>query len=86
MENKFKTDDIFIASFLLTQKERLFNLASDTSRHFTFVFENSENCERLAWEYLNNASAPARELFARREELITAMRHRNGNNYGSGHR
>lgn len=79
MENTYKTDDILIASFLLTQKVRYLDLICDRPRHFIFVFENSQQCEELAKEYLNNAPAPARELFGRREELISAIRYRNGN-------
>lgn len=85
MENLFKTDDILISSFLLSRQAVLLDIASDRPRHFIFIFENPDRCEGLVREYLNNGQAPARELFAHREELITAMRHRNGNgdrNYG----
>ena len=84
MEDQFQTDDILIASYLLTKQAKLLDLICDSQRHFIFLFENSYLCEQLVRDYLNNALAPARELFARREELISQMRHRNGNrnNYG----
>jgi len=84
MENEFKTDDILISSFCLSRQAKLIDITSDRPRHFVFIFEDSDLCEGLVREYLNNGQAPARDLFARREELITAMRHRNGNNqYGN---
>ncbi len=82
MENTYQTDDILIASFLLSQKVRYLDLLCDRPRHFIFVFEDNQICEQLAKEYMNNAPAPARELFARREELIGAIRYRNQNTYG----
>ena len=84
MENLFKTDDILISSYLLSKQAKLLDITSDRPRHFVFIFEDSDLCEALAREYLNNGQAPARELFSRREELITAMRHRdrNGDKYG----
>lgn len=80
----FKTDDILISSYLLSNKAKFVDIASDYPKHFIFIFENSQRCEGLVREYLNNGEAPARELFARREELISAMRHRNGDKYGGG--
>ena len=79
MENVFKTDDILTSSFLLSRQAKLLDITSDHPRHFIFIFEDLDHCNELAREYLNNGKSPARELFARREELITAMRHRNGN-------
>ena len=84
MRNQYQTDDILISSFLLSRQAKLLDITSDRPRHFVFIFEDSDLCEALAREYLNNGQAPARELFSRREELITAMRHRdrNGDKYG----
>ena len=79
MEDLYRTDDILISSFLLSRQAKLLDIASDRPRHFIFVFDDLNKCEELVRAYLNNAEAPARELFARREELINAMRHRNGN-------
>lgn len=83
MDNTYKTDDILISSFLLSRQAKLLDITSDRPRHFSFIFEDLSKCEELVREYLNNGQAPARELFARREELITAMRHRNGDKYGA---
>ena len=85
MDNKFETDDILVSSFLLSRQSILLDIVSDRPRHFVFIFEDPDSCERLVREYLNNGVSPARELFARREELITAIRHRNGygNEYNS---
>lgn len=77
MNNQYKTDDILISSYLLSKHARLLDITSDYQKHFIFIFEDSQKCTELANEYLNNGEAPARELFARREELISAMRHRN---------
>lgn len=84
MEDLYRTDDILTSSFLLSRQAKLLDITSDKPRHFVFIFEDSEFCEALVNEYLNNGQAPARELFSRREELITAMRHRdrNGEKYG----
>ena len=79
MEDLYRTNDILISSFLLSRQAKLLDIASDRPRHFIFVFDDLNKCEELVRAYLNNAEAPARELFARREELINAMRHRNGN-------
>lgn len=78
MENQYRTDDILISSYLLTRQAKFVDITSDYPKHFIFIFEDQKKCEELAREYLNNGEAPARELFARREELISAMRHRNG--------
>lgn len=81
--NTFQSDDLLIASYLLVKQKKLLDIVADSPRHFIFVFEDFDHCETLMNEYLNNGLAPARELFARREELISAMRYRNGNkSYG----
>ncbi len=82
-KNHFQTDDILIASFLLCNQARFHNIISDRSQHFVFIFEDINKCEELVRNYLNNGQTSARELFARRKELITVMRHRNGNKYGA---
>ena len=83
MEDLYKTDDLLTSSFLLSKQAKLLDISQDRPRHFIFVFEGLNKCEELVRAYINNASAPARELFARREELITAMRHRNEKSYGN---
>jgi hypothetical protein len=84
MEN-YETDDILIASFLLVKGARLLELRCIKIPHVVFVFEDIVACSQLHNDYLNNGQAPARELFARREELMSAVRDRNryrDNRYG----
>ena len=81
MNSLFKTDDILISSYLLSKQAKLVDITSDFPKHFIFIFEDEPTCEGLVREYINNGQAPARELFARREELISAMRHRNGDRH-----
>jgi hypothetical protein len=81
MNNIFKTDDLAIASFLLAKGAHIIEVTQDRPRHCVFIFQDSTLCEELKREYLNNGVASARELFARREELMGEMR--NGDrNYG----
>lgn len=84
MNTRYKTDDILTASFLLSRGAQFEDIVSDRPRHFIFVFQDVDRCGDLAREYLNDGKAPARDLFARREELMSAMRHRNrdGDRYG----
>lgn len=85
IENQFASDDISLVSFLLTQPDiTLLNTETDTPGHFVFVLSNTERCIELKQQYLNNASAPARQLFSQREMLISEIktRNRNGDNYG----
>lgn len=70
----YRTDDLLISSFLLCRQAKLQDIVSDSPRHFTFVFQDSIKCQVLVKEYLNNGLTPARELFARREELMGAIR------------
>jgi hypothetical protein len=83
MDNFFKTDDISIAAFCLSRGAQIVEVVTDRPTHFIFVFSDFEKCQELKREYLNNGVAPARELFARREELISEMKDRNryGGNY-----
>ena len=83
--NNFQTDDLLISSYLLCRQAKLIDIVSDSPRHFIFIFLDLAHCKNLVHEYLNNGTATARELFARREELITQMRNRdrNGNSYGA---
>ena len=86
MDITFRTDDISISAFLLARGARIIDVISDRPRHFIFVFDDEDKCQELKRNYLNNGEAPARELFARREELISEIRekdgYRNGGNYG----
>lgn len=78
----FSTDDISLASFLLARGAHIAETTSDRFSHFVFVFSDFEQCLDLKREYLNNGQAVARELFMRREELISEMKDRNRDNYG----
>lgn len=80
MENIFKCDDTSITSFLLTQKDIiLIDIVEDYSGHFVFVLSDAERCTELKQQYLNNAPAPARQLFSQREMLISEIKTRNRN-------
>ena len=86
MENQFVSDDICLVSFLLTQPDViLLNTKTDGPGHFVFVLSDPKLCTDLKQKYLNNASAPARQLFSQREMLISEIktRNRNGDNYGN---
>lgn len=81
MENIFTTYDTLLCSFLLTYKEiSLVEVKETVQGQFIFVLSKPSLCEKLSKEYLNNAQAPARELFSNREMLISEIknRHRNG--------
>lgn len=85
MEISFTTYDILIASFLLTHKQiSLLEIKEISSRQFIFVLSQPSLCQKLSKDYLNNALAPARELFANREMLISEIktRERSGERYG----
>lgn len=86
MDKTFKNEDILLSSFLLTQTGiTLIDIVEDYSGHFVFLLSNVERCIELKQQYLNNAPAPARQLFSQREMLISEIktRNRNGGNYGS---
>ena len=72
----FSTDDISIGAFLLAGGARILEVRSDPDRprHFLFIFDDPALCEDLKREYLNNGEAVARELLARREELMAEIR------------
>ncbi|GEM_PF-3456761 len=74
MEN-FTTYDICLCSFLLTQKEiSLVEIKEAASGQFIFILSKASLCEKLSRKYLNNAQAPARELFSNREMLISEIK------------
>lgn len=73
----FKSDDTSLISFLLTQQDIvLLDISQDRPRHFIFTLSNPEKCADLKNQYLNNALAPARELFSNREMLIAEIKTR----------
>ncbi len=82
MENTFSTYDILLSSFLLTKGISLVEVKEITPRHFIFILSDANQCGKLSKDYLNNAPAPARELFSNREMLINEIKMRNGERYG----
>lgn len=82
IENYFTTYDILLCSFLLTQGVRIVEIKQSTPNKFLFLLSDSKMCTQLALDYQNNALAPARELFANREMLISEIKSRNGEKYG----
>lgn len=77
MENTFRSDDILLCSFLLTQNIQFIEIVEDYPRHFVFIFSNPEKCEQLKREYINGATAPAKQLFIQREVLISEIKNKN---------
>jgi hypothetical protein len=78
--NSFTTYDILLCSFLLTKGINLVEIKETTPRRFIFILSDSGQCEKLSKDYLNNAQAPARELFSNREMLISEIK--NWSRYG----
>lgn len=76
IENTFKTDDIFLTSFLLTRDIQLIEVSGNSSKRFTFVLTDPVKCESFRRQFLNNAVAPAQELFSKREMLINEIKNR----------
>lgn len=79
---RFRTDDILLASFLLVNKVELIEILEDQPQHFLFIFSDPEKCKDLKSEFSNNALVPARTLFSQREFLISEIKNRNRNFYG----
>lgn len=81
MKNLFTTYDILLCSFLLTHEEiSLVETKEVSSEQFIFTLSNFSACEKLSKDYLNNAKAPARELFSNREMLIGEIKKHKLNN------
>lgn len=79
------SSDVMLTAFCIVNGVKLLNISEEYPNHFLFKLEDLERCVKLKQEYLNNAPAPARELFSVREMLISEMknRNRNGENYGN---
>ena len=73
-ENTYKTDDLPFSAFLLTQGIKLVNVIEDYPHHFIFILSNARECQELKLSFLNNALAPARDLFNQREMLISEIK------------
>lgn len=74
MNTNFQTDNILLASFLLTMKAPLMRVLQDKPRHFIFEFKDKDKCHQLNRDFLNNGIAPARELFSYRATLINEIK------------
>ncbi len=83
IEKLFKTNDISLAAFLLTQGVLLVDIVSAGKFRFDFVLSDSEKCELLGRAYLNNAPAPAQELFSKREMLISEVKNSSSSKFES---
>lgn len=77
MKKLFKTNDILLASFLLTRELILIDVIEDSPSRFVFLFSNLDKCNELRRKFLNNALAPAQELFSKREILIAEIKNKN---------
>lgn len=73
-QDTYKTDDLSLTSFLLVNGLQLLNVERGQHNHFTFVLSNTATCQKLKNKYLNNALAPALDLFAKREMLISEIK------------
>jgi len=76
MKTSFKTDDISLAAFLLTQGITVIDVIKGSPRHCVFLLSNLEKCLELRRAFLNNALAPAQELFSKREMLISEIKNK----------
>ncbi|HWY80057.1 MAG TPA: hypothetical protein VNW29_06905 [Candidatus Sulfotelmatobacter sp.] len=87
MENLFKSDNILLCSFLLTNNIRLIDVIEDYPRHFLFVLSDADKCILLEKDFVNNAPAPAQSLFTKREMLISQIKNKNqkGDKYENKH-
>ena len=53
MENYYETADLGLAAFLLVKSMQLLSAGRKQGR-YNFVFENDEECKKLAMEYINS--------------------------------
>lgn len=77
MKTNFQTDDISLAAFLLTQGISVIDIIKGSSRHCVFLLSDPKKCLELRRAFLNNALAPAQELFSKREMLISEIKNKN---------
>ena len=77
MKTNFKTDDILLTAFFLTQGIILIDILKDISQRYVFLLSDPDKCLELRRAFLNNALAPAQELFSKREMLITEIKNKN---------
>lgn len=75
MKDIYKTDDINLTSFLLTNSGiDLIGLQEDEPRHYLFLLSSSKKCTELHSKYINNTKAPVLDLFSKKEMLITQIK------------
>ena len=74
METGFKTNDISLTAFLLTQGINLLDVVEESKFRFSFLLSDPDKCGLLRKHYLNNALAPVQELFSKREMLISEIK------------
>lgn len=70
----FRTDDISLVSYFLTQGASLIDIVADRPNHFSFLLSDLDKCNNLKRQFLNNAVASAQELFSKREMLIAEIK------------
>lgn len=75
-ERFFETGDIALTSFLLTKGIKLLEISGDALNRFSFILCEPEKCENLRRKFLNNGTAPAQELFSKREMLISEIKNK----------
>jgi len=75
------SNSITLCAFLLTQGQgiELLDIIEDKFHRFSFILSNPERCDELRHHYLNGASAPARDLFSKREMLLGEIKTKNTN-------
>lgn len=76
MNIAFETSDIQFTAFLLTQGITLLEVIKSDAYHYSFVLSDPDGCQQLKRAFLNNAQAPAQELFAKREMLISEIKNK----------
>ncbi len=75
--NTYTSDSITLCAFMLTQNGiDLLDIQEDKYHHFSFILSNPERCEELRHQYLNSASATARELFSKRDMLLGEIKNK----------
>lgn len=76
METRYRTDDINLTSFLLTQNGISFiGIEQDNPRHFVFILSSADKCVELKSKYFNNIEVPVLDLFSKKEMLISEIKH-----------
>jgi len=81
--NTYILGNINQCAFLLSNEGiELLEVQEDKFHHFSFILSNPDKCEELRRQYLNGASAPAMELFSKREMLLGEIKSKSQSNRG----